>query len=56
MTLCEFAMDYGDDTFREKAATIIEKEIHHIANDKIKTKTIDNIEKIRRGSGRDFYV
>jgi len=56
MTLCEYAMDYGDDTFKEKAAAIIEKEIPHIANGMIRKKTIDNVEKIRSGAGRDFYV
>ena len=56
MTLCEYGADYGDDTFRQKAAAIIEKEIPQIANEKIKERTIENIEKIRRGKGRDFYV
>ncbi len=56
MTLCEYSFDYGDDSFREKTAAIIEKEIPHIANETIRQKTIDNIEKIRGGEGRDFYV
>ena len=56
MTLCEYSMDYGDDTFREKTKTIIENEIPHIINDQIRTRTKENIEKIQNGSGRDFYV
>jgi len=56
MTLCEYSMDYGDDAFREKTAAIIEKEIPQIANDTIRRKTIENVEKIRAGSGRDFFV
>jgi 2-iminoacetate synthase len=56
MTLCEYSMDYGDDAFREKTAAIIENEIPQIANDTIRRKTIENVEKIRAGSGRDFFV
>jgi len=56
MTLCEYAMDYGDNSFREKAAAIIEKEIPHIANETIRQRTIENVAKIRSGAGRDFFV
>jgi 2-iminoacetate synthase len=56
MTLCEYSMDYGDDAFREKAASIIEKEIPKIANETIRRKTIENIENIRTGKGRDLFV
>ena len=56
MTLCEYAMDYGDDPFREKAAALIAKEIPEIANETIRRKTIENVEKIRAGEGRDFFV
>jgi 2-iminoacetate synthase len=56
MTLCEYAMDYGDDAFREKAAALIAKEIPEIANETIRQRTIENVEKIRSGSGRDFFV
>jgi len=56
MTLCEYSMDYGDNTFREKAAAVIEKEIPQIANDAIRQKTIENIKKIRTGNERDFFV
>jgi len=56
MTLCEYSMDYGDDLFREKTIAIIEKETPHIVNDQIRIRTIENIEKIRSGNERDFYV
>jgi len=56
MTLCEYSMDYGDDTFRKKAAAIIEQEIPRIANDKIREKTIESVDKIKSGEGRDFFV
>jgi 2-iminoacetate synthase len=56
MTLSEYSMDYGDDVFREKAAAVIEKEIPHIASEQIRRRTAENVEKIRSGGGRDFYI
>jgi 2-iminoacetate synthase len=56
MTLSEYSMDYGDDAFREKAAAIITREIPHIASDPIRQRTTENVEKIRSGNGRDFFV
>ena len=56
MTLCEYSMDYGDDAFREKVFAIIDREIPNIADAKIRERTIANVEKIRSGGGRDFFV
>jgi len=56
MTLCEYSMDYGDDTFRQKTNSMLEKEIPHIANETIRIKTMENIEKIQSGNERDFYI
>jgi len=56
MTLSEYSMDYGDDSFREKTAAMIANEIPHITNESIRQKTMENIEKIRSGAGRDFFV
>jgi 2-iminoacetate synthase len=56
MTLSEYAMDYGDDSFREKTFEVIEKEILNIADQTIKEKTIKNVEKIKAGAGRDFFI
>ena len=56
MTLCEYAMDYGDDSFKEKAAALIDSEIPNIAAETIRKKAVENIEKIRSGKGRDFFV
>jgi len=56
MTLCEYAMDYGDDCFRKKAASIIDREIAEIADEKIHQRTVECMEKIRSGGGRDFFV
>jgi len=56
MTLCEYSMDYGDDEFKGKAASVIEREIPQIANETIKSKTIVNVEKIRAGQERDLFI
>ena len=56
LTLCEYSMDYGNETFRKKAAIVIDKEILQIADEKIKQRTAECIEKIRTGGGRDFFV
>jgi 2-iminoacetate synthase len=56
MTLSEYSMDYGDDAFKEKAAALCAKEIPQIANETIRQRTIENVEKIRSGQGRDFFV
>jgi len=56
MTLSEYSMDYGDDAFREKAAAVISGEIPHIANEQVRKRTTENIERIRSGGGRDFYI
>jgi len=56
MTLCEYAMDYGNEDFRKKANAIADKEIPKIANETVRQKTAENVEKIRLGTGRDFYI
>jgi 2-iminoacetate synthase len=55
MTLCEYSMDYGDEYFKQKAASAIGREIPEIGNERIRVKTRDNVEKIRAG-GRDFFL
>jgi 2-iminoacetate synthase len=54
-TLAEYAIDYGDAEFKVKAESAIEREIPVIANEKIRARTVENVEKIRQG-GRDFYI
>ncbi|MDR0878220.1 MAG: [FeFe] hydrogenase H-cluster radical SAM maturase HydG [Treponema sp.] len=56
MTLCEYSTDYGDAAFKEKAAAIIARNIPGIANEKIRIKTQNNVEKISHNGERDFYV
>jgi 2-iminoacetate synthase len=55
MTLCEYSMDYRDGHFKQKASETISREIPGIANEKIRARTVENVEKIRLG-GRDFFV
>ncbi|MDR1867099.1 MAG: [FeFe] hydrogenase H-cluster radical SAM maturase HydG [Treponema sp.] len=55
MTLAEYAEDYGDSAFKQKAAAAIEREISDIAHERIQNITVQNIEKIRHGA-RDFYI
>jgi 2-iminoacetate synthase len=54
-TLAEYAIDYGDEEFKTKAKAAIEREIPGIMNEKIRSRTVGNVEKIRQG-GRDFYI
>jgi len=56
MTLAEYAMDYGDDAFREKAHKAIDTSIKGIGNEKVQTQTRTNVDKIISGGGRDFYL
>lgn len=55
MTLCEYMMDYGDDSFKLQADGIINKHISNIKNEKMKELTIENIGKIKNGE-RDLFV
>ena len=54
-TLCEYAQDYGDEAFRQKADKLMEKHIPTILNDKIRKLTIEYIARIKAGE-RDLYV
>ena len=56
MTLSEYAMDYGDNSFREKAGEAIQNQIPNITNEKIRKLTTENVGRIYQNLGRDFYV
>jgi len=56
MTLCEYAMDYGDDAFREKARAVIANSTDGIGNDKVRAQTLANVNKIMANGERDFYL
>jgi 2-iminoacetate synthase len=55
MTLCEYAEDYGDDAFKTRTTTAINRELPEIKSEKMRLHTGESVEKIRRGE-RDFYV
>lgn len=55
MTLCEYAEDYGDGPFKQKAAAAISRELPGIANEAVRSHTGLSLEKIHQG-GRDFFV
>jgi 2-iminoacetate synthase len=55
MTLCEYMMDYGDESFREQANTLIGNNIPKIANENMRRLTAENVEKIKHGE-RDLFV
>ena len=55
MTLCEYAMDYGDDAFKAQAYALIEGNIPKIINERMRALTRENIEKIKNGE-RDMFV
>jgi 2-iminoacetate synthase len=54
-TLAEYAVDYGDKAFGQKADAAIVREIETISNEKIRSLTTMNIEKIKQGE-RDLYI
>lgn len=55
MTLCEYAIDYGDETFRSKVFSVVEQELKGIESEKMRERTADCVGKIRGGE-RDFFV
>lgn len=55
MTLCEYAQDYGSETFRTKSEHIIEEQVPNIKSEKVRNLVIENIAKIKSGE-RDLYI
>lgn len=55
MTLYEYAVDYGKESFIEKAEKVISKQIENIENETVRRKTEENLEKIKVGK-RDLYL
>jgi len=56
MTLCEYAMDYGDENFRAQAMAVIDENVATIENETIRVQTTENVEKIKANGERDFYL
>ncbi len=55
MTLKEYAIDYGDTEFKNLVAKVIDDELNHIDNSKIRAMTSENLIKINDGK-RDLYL
>lgn len=55
MTLCEYALDYGDDEFKEKAEATIQREIPKIEDEKVSDLVTHNIERLENGE-RDLFI
>jgi 2-iminoacetate synthase len=55
MTLCEYMMDYGDDSFRAQADALIDKNIPKIKSGSMRALTKSNIDRIKNGE-RDLFV
>ena len=55
MTLKEYSEDYASEEVKQKIENLLKAEIEHIPNQKIKVKTLENIEKITSGE-RDFRL
>ncbi len=55
MTLKEYALDYGDESFRKLADEVIQKHIPNITNDTIRALVIENLKKLEQGE-RDLFL
>ena len=55
MTLKEYALDYGDESFQKLADNVIEKHISNIENDKVRTLVVENLKKLELGD-RDLFL
>lgn len=53
LTLTEYSTDYGDEEFKQLADTVIKKQVEQIKNEKVRVKTKEYIERIKKGE-RDF--
>ena len=53
ITLKEYAVDYGDDEFKQMANELIEKQLQEIPSEKVRNKAREYIAKIEAGE-RDF--
>jgi 2-iminoacetate synthase len=54
-TLMEYALDYGDDAFKEKAEKLVRTLAKDIKRDDIREMFLSNLEKLKNGT-RDLYV
>lgn len=55
MTLTEYAIDYGSDSFRAKADRVVRDQLGNIGSDAMRARTAESIGRIKSGE-RDLYV
>ncbi len=55
MTLKEYALDYGDESFQKLANEVIEKHIPNIQSDKVRALVVENLKKLEQGE-RDLFL
>ena len=55
MTLKEYALDYGDESFKQLADEVIKKHIPNIENDTVRALVVDNLQKLEQGE-RDLFL
>lgn len=55
MTLKEYALDYGDESFQKLANEVIEKHLPNIQSEKVKTIVTENLKKLEQGE-RDLFL
>jgi 2-iminoacetate synthase len=55
MTLTEYALDYGDDEFRQMADKVIAQELEKIEREDIKELLTNNLERLKNGE-RDLFL
>ena len=56
MTLSEYAQDYGDCEFQQKASQVIAHSLPAIQNITMRNKTRDNVKRIAEQQARDLFV
>lgn len=54
-TLMEYALDYGDEVFKEKVEKLVGIEVDNIMSPPIKALFLSNLEKLKQGE-RDLYI
>ena len=54
LTFKEYLLDYGDEELRKKGDDLIKKELEKISSSKIKGKTLEKLETLKKGK-RDLY-
>ena len=55
MTLKEYALDYGDESFQKLADEVIRKHLPNIQSDKVRALVTENLQKLEQGE-RDLFL